>query len=61
VQNAIDHDWVEFYGHEITERLGIQAGTIYPLLTRLHGAGWLSSTLEDRAAMACLNTTGSAV
>lgn len=47
IEDTIDHDWAEFYGYEITERLGIQAGTIYPLLTRLHNAGWLSSRLED--------------
>jgi DNA-binding PadR family transcriptional regulator len=47
LEDSIDHGWAEFYGYEIIERLGIQAGTIYPLLTRLHNAGWLTSRFED--------------
>jgi hypothetical protein len=37
----------ELYGLQLTDLTGLQAGTIYPLLTRLASAGWLTSRPED--------------
>jgi len=46
LQDAIDQNWADFYGMEITARTGIDGGTLYPLLKRLHAAGWLLSWPE---------------
>jgi PadR family transcriptional regulator PadR len=35
------------YGLEIMDATGISSGTMYPLLMRLHDAGWLTSQKED--------------
>ena len=41
-----------FYGYELARRLSeipalvVPLGTVYPLLSRLHQEGWLTSTLE---------------
>lgn len=37
----------EFYGLQVHQRTGINEGTLYPLLHRLHSAGWLTSRPED--------------
>jgi PadR family transcriptional regulator PadR len=37
----------EWYGFNLAERAGIKSGTLYPLLSRLEKAGWLTSHWED--------------
>ena len=37
----------ELYGLDISERAGLQTGTIYPILVRLERSGWVSSRWED--------------
>ena len=34
------------YGLELTRETGVQAGTLYPILTRLEKAGWLEGGWE---------------
>ena len=34
------------YGLEIIERTGLPSGTVYPLLARLEGEGWVTSHWE---------------
>jgi PadR family transcriptional regulator PadR len=38
---------VELYGLEIVRASGLEQGTIYPILQRLRGAGWVSDRWED--------------
>src|SRR6266516_5730833 len=35
------------YGFELMQRTGLPSGTLYPILARLEGAGWLESHRED--------------
>jgi DNA-binding PadR family transcriptional regulator len=35
------------YGREIAQAVGLKSGTLYPVLARLEGAGWLTSAWED--------------
>ena len=35
------------YGLELIRASGVQAGTLYPILTRLEKAGWLEGDWED--------------
>ena len=35
------------YGLELAKSAGLPTGTIYPILARLEGAGWVRSTWED--------------
>ncbi|MGH3913961.1 MAG: PadR family transcriptional regulator [Pseudonocardiaceae bacterium] len=37
----------ELYGLEIVKASGLEPGTIYPILQRLRGAGWVSDRWED--------------
>src|ERR1700709_1792941 len=37
----------ELYGLEIVRARGLEPGTIYPILQRLRGAGWVSDRWED--------------
>jgi PadR family transcriptional regulator, regulatory protein PadR len=37
----------ELYGLEIVRASGLEPGTIYPILQRLRGAGWVSDRWED--------------
>jgi PadR family transcriptional regulator len=37
----------ELYGLEIVKVSGLEPGTIYPILQRLRGAGWVSDRWED--------------
>lgn len=37
----------EFYGREVIRRTGIDGGTLYPMLHRMHNTGWLVSRRED--------------
>jgi DNA-binding MarR family transcriptional regulator len=39
----------EFYGLEVHQHIGIDPGTLYPLLKKLAHAGWLTSKPEDEA------------
>jgi PadR family transcriptional regulator, regulatory protein PadR len=34
------------YGLEVIERTGLPSGTVYPLLARLEGEGWVTSRWE---------------
>jgi PadR family transcriptional regulator, regulatory protein PadR len=35
------------YGLELLRRTSLKSGTLYPLLDRLEGAGWVTSQWED--------------
>lgn len=37
----------ERHGFDLVERTGLKSGTLYPLLARLEGAGWLCSRWEE--------------
>jgi DNA-binding PadR family transcriptional regulator len=37
----------ELYGLEFVDGTGLPPGTIYPILARLEGAGWIASRWED--------------
>jgi DNA-binding PadR family transcriptional regulator len=37
----------ETYGLEIVKASGLEPGTIYPILQRLRGAGWITDRWED--------------
>lgn len=37
----------ELYGLEIVKASGLEPGTIYPILQRLRGAGWVTDRWED--------------
>ncbi len=37
----------DFYGLELVEQTHIKSGTLYPILMRLEGTGWLESDLEN--------------
>lgn len=37
----------ELYGLEIVKASGLEPGTIYPILRRLRGVGWVSDRWED--------------
>jgi PadR family transcriptional regulator len=46
LRDIIDHPG-EFYGLEVFNRTRIDQGTLYPMLHRMHRAGWLTSHPED--------------
>jgi DNA-binding MarR family transcriptional regulator len=48
LQDLVEHDYPQFYGEQILKRTGIDPGTLYPALHRLHRAGWLASWPEDK-------------
>lgn len=35
------------YGYELSRATGVRSGVIYPILRRLHEAGWVSDGWED--------------
>lgn len=37
----------EWYGRELAGAAGLRSGTMYPILARLEGAGWLQSRWES--------------
>jgi PadR family transcriptional regulator PadR len=37
----------EHYGLELSRAAGLPSGTVYPILARLEGAGWLVGAWED--------------
>jgi DNA-binding PadR family transcriptional regulator len=43
----LDRPDAELYGLEIVRASGLEPGTIYPILQRLRGAGWVSDRWED--------------
>ncbi|MGH3600512.1 MAG: PadR family transcriptional regulator [Pseudonocardiaceae bacterium] len=43
----LDGPDIELYGLEIVRASGLEPGTIYPILQRLRGAGWVSDRWED--------------
>jgi PadR family transcriptional regulator, regulatory protein PadR len=42
----------EWYGLELCDLTELPAGTMYPILARLEGCGWLDSRWEDTAEQA---------
>ncbi|GEM45783.1 hypothetical protein DC3_14180 [Deinococcus cellulosilyticus NBRC 106333 = KACC 11606] len=36
-----------FHGYEMAQTLSMKSGTLYPLLIRLEGEGWLESRWDD--------------
>jgi DNA-binding PadR family transcriptional regulator len=40
----------ELYGFEIKQATGLKPGTLYPILRRLEGAGWLTARWELKPA-----------
>jgi DNA-binding PadR family transcriptional regulator len=47
LQVLLDAPADEHYGLKISETSGLPTGSIYPILTRLETAGWVSSAWED--------------
>lgn len=45
---ALD-DNLPWFGYDLSRHIGIRAGRMYPALTRLHEAGWISDGWEDAA------------
>src|SRR6185437_6652230 len=43
----LDRPDAELYGLEIVRASGLEPGTIYPILQRLRGAGWVTDRWED--------------
>ncbi|MGH3781123.1 MAG: PadR family transcriptional regulator [Pseudonocardiaceae bacterium] len=43
----LDRPDIELYVLEIVRASGLEPGTIYPILQRLRGAGWVSDRWED--------------
>ena len=37
----------EFYGFELSKATDLKAGTLYPMLSRLEEAGWITGSWED--------------
>ena len=46
----LDRPDTELYGLEIVRASGLEPGTIYPILQRLRGAGWVRDRWEDPEA-----------
>jgi PadR family transcriptional regulator len=42
----LDNPSAEYYGLEISKLSGLPTGSIYPILTRLETAGWITSSWE---------------
>ena len=40
-------DGAELYGVQVTRSTGVPSGTLYPMLLRLEGEGWLASRMEE--------------
>ncbi len=40
-----------YWGYELSKRSGVRSGVLYPMLTRMLDAGWLTDGWEDRAAI----------
>ena len=36
------------HGYDLSRGVGLQSGTLYPILMRLRGQGWLESKWEER-------------
>jgi DNA-binding PadR family transcriptional regulator len=47
VQALLDDPADEHYGLKISEKAQLPTGSIYPILTRLEAAGWVTSAWED--------------
>ena len=45
--SLLDDPAREWYGLALCDAVGLASGTIYPILARLEGEGWLESTWED--------------
>ncbi len=43
----LEHPDKELYGLEIVKVSGLEPGTIYPILQRLRGAGWVTDRWEN--------------
>jgi DNA-binding PadR family transcriptional regulator len=46
----VDAGHIELTGADITERIGMLSGTLYPILIRFREAGWLADRWEDKEA-----------
>ena len=46
----VDAGHIELTGADITERIGMLSGTLYPILIRFREAGWLADRWEDEEA-----------
>ena len=38
------------YGYDLSKETGLKSGTLYPILMRLEGQGWLETRWEDQPA-----------
>lgn len=47
LRTLLEHPARPMYGLEICQEAGLASGTIHPILARLEGHGWLTSTWED--------------
>ncbi|BCJ41027.1 PadR family transcriptional regulator [Actinoplanes ianthinogenes] len=47
IQVFLDDPAAERYGLDIMQATGCPSGTVYPILMRLHRAGWLESHWEE--------------
>ncbi|GAA1645474.1 hypothetical protein GCM10009764_78800 [Nocardia ninae] len=47
LQALLERPADEHYGLKISEQSGLPTGSIYPILTRLETAGWVTSQWED--------------
>jgi PadR family transcriptional regulator PadR len=47
----LEHPDQEHWGYDLTQRTGITAGVLYPMLNRLLAAGWLRDRREDPAEL----------
>jgi DNA-binding PadR family transcriptional regulator len=43
----VDAGGIELSGADISQRIGMLSGTLYPILIRFREAGWLTDRLED--------------
>jgi PadR family transcriptional regulator PadR len=39
------------WGYELSKRSGVRSGVLYPILTRMLSAGWLTDGWEDPATL----------
>ena len=47
LQAMLEDPAVQRYGLEISKQAGLETGTLYPVMARLEGVGWVESSWED--------------
>ena len=47
LQAMLDDAAVPRYGLQISKQAGLETGTLYPIMARLEGVGWVESSWED--------------